>query len=395
MIVRRTYRFRLEPTSSQEVGLRRYAGARRFIWNWALRQRQDHYTATGTTLPAKALSARLTALKNEPETAWLKEMDSQLLQQALADLQRAFTNFFARRARYPRFKSRKRDSARFRIPQRVHLTDGRVVIPKIGLVRVRQSQVVAGTTKSATVKQDATDHWFVTLVAETEMLDELLVPPTPERTVGVDLGLKDVVVRSDGARTAAPRYYRAQQRKLRRAHRALSRRHKGGRNREKARRRVARIHRKVASQRTHFSHTLTTELIRQYDAVCIEDLNVRGLARTKLAKSVLDASLGTIRRQLTYKGAWYRTHVVCVDRFFPSSRLCHACGYTHERLTLSDRRWACPSCGAILDRDLNAARNIKREGLRILGVAVGHTDTINAWGQDVRPAMQAALVRPA
>jgi putative transposase len=196
-IVRRVYRYRLEPTARQEQQLRQFAGARRFIWNWALQQRREHYQQTGKVLPAKELSARLTALKDQPQTAWLCEMDSQLLQQVLADLQRVFTSFFERRARYPRFKSRKRDQARFRIPQRVRVVGRGVQVPKIGRVRLRLSQLVEGQTKSATFKQDACGHWYVSLVAETPMPLVVLPLPDPAQSVGLDLGLKDAVVPSD------------------------------------------------------------------------------------------------------------------------------------------------------------------------------------------------------
>lgn len=389
--MRRVYRFRLEPNASQEEGLRRYAGARRFIWNWALHQKQQHYWATGKALPEKDLSARLTALKREPETAWLTEMDSQLLQQACADLKRAFNNFFERRARYPRFKSRKRDQGRFRIPQRVTLAAGYLAVPKIGRVKVRQSRDVEGTTKSATFKRDACGHWFVCLVAELAVPAVQVAMPDEGRTVGVDLGLKDAIVTSAAERVPAPRFYRSAQRKLKRAQRAFSRRKKGSRNRAKARAMVARIHQKVANRRSDFTHKLTTALVQRHQAVCIEDLSVKGLARTKLATSVLDASMGEIRRQLAYKGRWYGVHVVTADRFYPSSRLCYECGYKHDGLTLADRRWVCPGCGCTLDRDLNAAKNIKREGLRLLGVdvAAGHAETQNACGRAVRLPMAA------
>jgi len=393
--LRRVYRFRLDPTSTQEEGFRRYAGARRFVWNWALQQKREHYHATGKGLPEKDLSARLTALKGEAETAWLREMDSQLLQQVLADLKKAFSAFFERRAKYPRFKSKHRDAARFRIPQRVTLTDGHLTVPKIGRVKVHQSQAVEGTTKSATFKRDACGYWFVSLVAEMEMPVVALPAPDPDKTVGVDLGLKDAVVTSEGERVAAPRFYRSAQRQLRRAQRSQSRKVKGSNNRYKARQRVARVHQQIAAKRNDFCHKLTTRLVKDHDAVCIEDLNVKGLARTKLAKSMLDASMGMIRRQLTYKGVWYRTHVVAVGRFYPSSKLCYECGYKHDGLTLADRAWACPSCGSILDRDLNAARNIKREGLRLVNVAAGHAETINACGQTVRRPMGAGLAIPA
>jgi putative transposase len=364
--------------------LRQFAGVRRFIWNWALEQRRDYYQQTGKTLPASELSARLTALKDEPETAWLREMDSQLLQQALADLGRAFVNFFERRARYPRFKSRKRDQARFRIPQRVRVVGGRVQVPKIGRLRLRLSQPVEGPTKSATFKKDACGHWHVSLVAETQMPVVPLPFPDPAQSVGLDLGLKDAVVPSDAPPLPAPRFYRRGARKLRRAQRTYTRRQKGSRNKAKARARMARVHQRVASQRADFVHKLSTKLIKTHQAVCIEDLNVRGLARTKLAKSVADAAMGMMRRLLEYKGRWYGVHVVVVDRFYPSTQLCHDCGFKNEALTLADRTWLCPACGVLHDRDLNAALNIRDEGLRIL--AVGYPESLNACGRDLRPA---------
>jgi putative transposase len=380
----KAFRYRLEPTDDQEQKLRQFAGARRFIWNWALQQRREYYRETGKTLPAKELSARLTALKDQPDTAWLRDMDSQLLQQVLADLQRAFNNFFARRACYPRFKSKKTEVLRFRIPQRVKVVGNRVQVPKVGLVRLRLSQPLAGTTKSATFRQDACGHWHVTLVSHIET--PAVAPPIPEveQTVGVDLGLKDIVVCSDGHREPAPRFYRQAERKLRRAHRVVSRRKKGSRNRARARARLARVYQHVANQRANFLHNLTTMMVKQHAAICTEDLSVKGLARTKLAKSVQDVGMGTLVWQLAYKGQWYGTHVVVVDRFYPSTQLCHDCGFRNEALTLGDRTWVCPACGVLHDRDLNAALNIRDEGLRIL--AVGYTESLNACGRDIRPA---------
>src|SRR5215469_10197165 len=206
--VRRTFRFRLEPTAGQQQAFRQFAGARRWVWNWALEQRRKHYKETGKSLSAKELSARLTALKDAPATVWLRTVDSQLLQQALADLDKAFANFFARRAHYPRFKSKKVDRPRFRIPQRVTITGGRVQVPKIGRVRGRLSQPIVGTTKSATFKQDACGHWHVTLVAEHAAPVMELPAPDLERAVGIDLGLRDAVVSSDAPPIPAPRFYR-------------------------------------------------------------------------------------------------------------------------------------------------------------------------------------------
>jgi putative transposase len=384
MSMHKAFRYRLEPTAEQEQKLLQFAGVRRFIWNWALQQRREYYRETGKTLPAKELSARLTALKDQPETAWLKDMHAQSLQQVLTDLQRAFSNFFDRRARYPRFKSRKHDTRRFRMPQDVRVVGEYLKVPKVGLVRLRLSQPIVGTTKSATFKQDACGHWHVTLVSHIETPAVALPMPAVQQTVGVDLGLQDIVVCSDGHREPAPRFYRRGERKLRRGQRVVSRRKKGSRNRARARARLARVHQHVANQRTDFLHKLTTKLVKQHAAICTEDLSVKGLARTKLAKSVQDAGMGTLLWQLAYKGPWHGAHVVAVDRFYPSTQLCHDCGFKNEALTLADRIWVCPACGVLHDRDLNAALNIRDEGLRML--AVGYTESLNACGRDVRPA---------
>lgn len=383
MTLRKVFRFRMKPDAAQREVLARMAGARRFVWNWALAQRQAYYHETGKSLPAAELSRRLTALKEQPETAWLRAVDSQAMQQVLADLQRAYVNFFGKRARFPRFKSRKRDQARFRIPQRVRVGDSRVCVPKVGWVRIRQSQAVEGEPKSATFKRDAASNWNVSLVTEFTMPDVAAPPASPSSTVGVDLGLKDFAVLSDGARVAVPRFFRKSERKLRRAQRELCRRQKQSKRRLRAKNRVARVHRKIANQRNDFLHKVTTKMVEKYEGIAIEDLNVRGLARTKLAKSVTDASFGEFRRQLEYKTVWNRRHLAVIDRWYPSSKTCHACGVVNDDLTLADRRWHC-ACGLQHDRDLNAALNIRFEGLRLIPLAAGHAERLNARGPDVR-----------
>lgn len=381
---RKVYRFRMEPTQAQSDALLRMAGARRFVWNWGLARRKEAYAATGKGLTYNQQAAELTTLKQQPETVWLKEADSQLLQQALKDLDRAYAAFFGKRARFPRFKSKKRDEPRFRIPQRVRVESSKVYIPKIGWVKIRQSQPVDCPIKGATFKRDAEGHWYVTLTAEFTMPDVPLPPANPESVVGVDLGLKDLVVVSDGTRILPPKFYRKGQNKLRRAQREMSRKQKGSKNRDKARKRLNKIHARTRNQRQDFLHKLTTNLVTRYDGLCIEDLNIKGMAKTKLSKSVLDAALGELRRQLEYKSVWHRKHLSVIDRFFPSSKLCRECGTINQTLTLSERVWTC-GCGAVHDRDLNAALNIKAEGMRTIPVAVGHTETQNAWGATVRP----------
>lgn len=379
MKLRKVYRFRMRPTKAQDEALYRMAGARRFVYNWALERRKSYYSEHSRGISAKQLSSELTALKSQPDTLWLKEVDSQMLQQALRDLDDAFKAFFAGRSRFPGFHSKKAGHFSFRIPQRVKVRDGHVYIPKVGWVRIRQSREIEGKTKSATFKRDAVGNWYVSLTTEFEMPDT--APPAPDKPVGVDLGLKDLLVLSDGTRVAAPRFSRKAERRLRRAQKNLSRKKLGSRRREKAKRRVACVHRKVANQRSDFLHKLTTNLTREYDCICIEDLNNRALARTKLSRSVLDASFGEFRRQVRYKALWNFKHCIEVDRFFPSTKTCSECGTINPNLTLSDRTWVC-GCGAQHDRDLNAARNILAEGLRML--AAGQTDSLNARGETVR-----------
>lgn len=379
---RKVHRFRMRPTRLQEHVLNRLAGARRFIWNWGLARKREHYATTGGMLRYVDLNKELTELKRRPGMEWLRDADSQSLQEALRDLDRAFRNFFEKRARFPRFKSRKRDAARFRIPQRVKVAGGEVYVPKVGWVRIRQSRDVTGPTKSATFRREADGHWYVSLTVEFEMPDVALPVPDPANVVGIDLGLIDFAILSDGSDPVpAPKFYREGQRKLRKAQRALSRRRIGSNRRSKAKRRLARVHRKIGNQRGDFLHKLTTKFVGDHDGLCIEDLSLKGLARTKLAKSFADASMGEFRRQLEYKSLWNRKHLVTIDRFYPSSRLCNGCGAINDRLSLSDREWVC-DCGMVHDRDLNAARNIRDEGLRML--AVGQTESQNARGRPVR-----------
>ena len=380
MLLRKVYRFRMRPTKAQEVALYRMAGARRFVYNWALSRRKDHYAEHGKGMSAKRLSSELTAIKGEPDTHWLKEADSQMLQHALKDLERAFDAFFKKRSCFPRFRSKKAGHFTFRIPQRVKLKEGKVYVPKVGWVRIRQSRALEGTTKSTTFNRDACGHWYVALTTEFEIPDTQ--PPAPAKAVGVDLGLKDLFVLSDGERVRAPRFARKGSRKLKEAQKGLSRKKPGSRRREKAKHRVARVHRKVSDQRSDFLHKLTTGLTREYDLICVEDLSVKGLAKTKLSRSILDASFGEFVRQVQYKAAWNLGYSVKVGRYFPSTKLCSECGTLNPKLKLSDRKWVCDCCGTEHDRDLNARRNILAEGLRL--VAAGQTETGNARGEPIR-----------
>ncbi len=371
MILYRTYRFRMRPNKRQEQALVRMGGARRFAYNWALARRRAYYAEHHRLLPINQLMTDLTALKNAPKTAWLKEVSAKALQQAVRDLDAAFGRFFRGTGRFPKFKRRKSGQLTFRITQNIRVKDGKVYVAKIGWIRIVQSQPIEDTTKSATFKRDPTGKWFVAIVSRFEIPDVPLPAPNPDRVIGVDVGLRNLVALSDGTRCERPRFLANDEQQLKRAQRILTRRKKGSRRRMKARTGLARIHRRIADRRKDFLHKLTTDLVMKHDAICMERLNVEAMARTTLGKSIRDAGLGEIRRQVEYKSNWNRKPFVLVDRFFPSSKRCSKCGAVNRSLSLSERTWRCP-CGAIHDRDLNAALNLRLEGLRLL--AVGHTD---------------------
>jgi putative transposase len=379
----KAFRYRLRPTSQQQALFRLFAGARRWVFNWALARRKANYQATRTSLTVTELCAELTLLKRQPATAWLQQCNAQSLQQAIRDLDRAFDAFFARRSRFPRFRSKKRDRPSFRIPQSLRLLGDRLIVPKVGSVRLVLHRPLEGTLKSATFTQDASGAWYVSIVAHVALPEIPPRVPTPERTVGVDLGLTDLAVLSDGRRVPAPKHYRRAERRLGRLQRQLSRCQKGSKNRERVRQRLARQQLRVANQRRDHLHKLSCALVREHDVICIEDLAVSGLTKTKLSKSVSDAGWRMLRAQLAYKARWQGKRVVVIGRFYPSSRLCRACGAINSALRLGEREWTC-DCGAVHDRDRNAAETIRVEGLRLL-LAEGTTDSQNAPRELISP----------
>jgi putative transposase len=374
---RKVYKFRMEPAVLEAMELERTASVARYVYNWALGRCQEYYQQHRKSKPWGELSAELTQLKRTE--LWLYDFDSQMLQQALADLRRAYINFFERRAKFPRFKSKKRSRLAFRIPQRVRVEGERVYVPSVGWIRIRQSRAIEFATKSATFKRTAVGHWFVTLVVEFE-IPTTKVPVREEEAVGFDMVLEppNFLVDSRGGAVPAPRYYRARERKLRRAQKHLSRTKRDSRNRTKARRRVAKIHERTANLRQDFLHQLSHLMVITWSVLCFEDLSLKSLAKTKHAKSWLDAAFGELLRQVKYKALWSGKHFIQVDRFFPSTKLCSVCGYKNPSLSLSDREWSCPACATYHIRDFNSAKNIKTEGLRL--VAEGHPETLNACG---------------
>lgn len=383
MITRRVYRFRLEPTQEQLRWLARYAGTRRWVYNWAVARRTEHFRETGKSLRSLQLWKELHQKKAQPEFLWLCEVLCQTLQQALRDVDAAFEAFFKKNTAFPKFKRKKKGDFSFRVPQRVKLEERRLYCPKIGWIRCRQSREVEGTIKSATFKRDCCGHWFVHLNTEFEVSDEPLSPP--QKAVGVDVGFRNLATLSDGMVIAAPKFAKRALAKRKRAQKILSRRKPGSRRFSKARLQLARIVRKTTNQRADFLHKFTTQLVRDFDAICIETVSFLGLAKTKrnVSATIYDAAFGMLRFQFGYKCFWQRKHLGLVPKFFPSSKLCHCCGHLNATLSINDSHWQCV-CGRSHQRDINAAHNILAEGLRQL--AVGQTESLNARGDRLRPA---------
>ncbi len=380
MLTQRAYRFRIYPTADQRKKLAVEFGNARFAWNMGLFARQQVRLLrsrvdlgervnrkTGEvrkvkTVDAGALDAAITQLSREPGYEFLREGTRACLTQTLIDQDKAFKNFFEGRAKFPKFKGRfDKQAVRYQMDQRqiarTYAAGELLKLPKLGALKVRWSRLPAGVPKMVTVTKDATGRYFVSFGCE-----EFIKPMKPcGVAVGVDLGVKDVVVTSDGDRSGNPRHLKRRLRHLKRQQCALARKQKGSERRERQRLKVAKLHTKIAACRADFLHKSTTGLIRHADTIAIEDLHVKGMVKNPhLAGAIADVGLGEFRRQLEYKAAWYGRAVVIVDRWAPTSKACSQCDSVQDKMPLSVRSWGCPECGAHHDRDVNAAKNILR-----------------------------------
>ena len=364
-IMLKAYKYKIKPNKSQEELLLKFFGCVRYIYNWGLDKKTSAYKEKGKAINYIQLAKELTSLKQTEEYGWLNECTAEALQQSLRSLDNAFTAFFRKKANYPRFKSKKRtrDSVKFINSVHFDFENWIVKLPKLGKVVLCENRTFDQSIcrqGTCTVSRDRCGtYWCVITV------DDLQPKPTKaklvkDNAVGVDLGIKDYAILSDGTKFNNPKHLEKEQKNLAHLQKVFARKQKDSKNREKMRVKVAKCHRSISNKRNDFLHKLSAYFVNNYDVICREDLNVKGMEQNHhLARAIQGVAWGEFVRQLEYKSEWNGKNVLFIGRFEPSSKLCHKCGYINKDLKLSDREWVCPQCGEHLDRDINAAMNIK------------------------------------
>lgn len=371
-VVKRAFKYRFYPTPDQADLMNRTFGCVRYVYNRALAERSRAWTQEQRRVSYVETAKMLTVWKQDSETAWLYEVSNVALQQGLRHLQTAFVNFWQKRARYPQFKSKRKSRASATFADNAFsYRDGGLKLAKMSepLAVVWSRPLPEGAKPSSvTVSRDAADRWFVSILCD----DTIVSLPPADAVVGVDAGITSLVTLSTGEKVTNPRHERADRVRLAKAQRQLARKEKGSTNRAKARLKVAKVYARITDRRRDHLHKLSTRIIRENQTVIIEDLTVRNMVRNhSLARAISDTAWREFRSMLEYKADWYGRTVIAVDRWYPSSKTCSACGQIASTMPLNVRVWTCVTCGASHDRDVNAAKNIRAEGLSVLACGDG------------------------
>lgn len=376
--INKSYKFRIYPNTHQKELMDKYFGCVRFVYNYFLSQRIEQYQKTGKSDNYLKQSIFLTKLKKQKETEWLNNINAQVLQQSIRRLELAYSKFFQRKSGFPKFKKKKGKNT-FTVPQYILIKKNKIFFPRfMDGIKVVISQNICGKILSATFSKTKSNKYFVSITTEQEVEQN----PKKGKEIGIDLGIKNLVITSEGVKFQNNRYLSKYEKQLKKAQQHLSRKKKGSRQFENQRLKVARLHERIANCRKDTLHKITSRLIKENDVVYLENLNISGMLKNHhLAKCISDCSWNELVRQLEYKGLWYGCEVFKIDRFYPSSKTCSHCGCIQDKMPLNIRKWTCPDCGKEHDRDINAAINILMEGKREKSSGAG--DYID--GEAVRP----------
>lgn len=365
----RAYKYKLKPTMKQQHMLSQAFGNARFIYNWGLNRKKSEWENNKQNLTYLQLAKELTILKQDGEHDFLNQSANVSLQQALRNLDNAFTRFFKAKKGFPKFKSKKNsiDSVKYIAAVHFDFDNWKVKVPKIGWVKLcknRMFDVDKVKLGTLTVTKDKCGDYWCTIVVDDNNPQISKAKISEETTVGIDLGIKHYAILSDGTKYGNPKFLEKGQQRLAGLQQGLSKKTKGSKNYKKQKLRIARLHRKIANRRSDFIHKLTSDMVNRFDTICMENLNITGMTQNhRLANPIQSAAWGEFKRQIEYKADMYGKNVILIGRFEPSSKTCSKCGYVNKELTLDDRKWICPVCGEHHDRDINAAINIKEFGL--------------------------------